>query len=161
MSTRGRSGISVIVEERAWRTSGADLAVKIRRAVPLALTRANVPDAAKLTVLLTGDANVKALNKQHRGKDKPTNVLSFPSADPDYLGDIAIAYGVTAREAVEAERPLANHAIHLAVHGVLHLLGYDHETPREADAMEALETEILAEMGIPDPYLAPKRAARL
>ena len=97
------------------------------------------------------------LNRDFRGKDKPTNVLSFPApANPEgHLGDIAIAYGVTAREAETAGKSLADHATHLAVHGVLHLLGYDHETDAEAEVMEPLEDAILAELGIADPYAAP------
>jgi probable rRNA maturation factor len=159
MSASGRPEIAIIVEEKAWRDVGIELVTKIRRAVRSALARADAPPSSKLTILLTADERVRALNKQHRDKDKPTNVLSFPSVQPDYLGDVAIAYGVTAQEAKEAGKPLANHAIHLAVHGALHLLGYDHEKPREAEIMEALETEILAKIGIADPYRVPGQAA--
>jgi probable rRNA maturation factor len=157
MSAREQPGISVIVEDKTWRRAGANLSAHVRRAARLALISAEASDSPRLTVLLTTDDRVRALNKQHRGKDKPTNVLSFPSENLDYLGDVAIAYGVTAREAEESGKPLANHAIHLTVHGVLHLLGYDHEKPREAEAMEALETAILAAMGIADPYRLPKK----
>ena len=110
--------------------------------------------AGALTILLADDAALRRLNREFRGKDKPTNVLSFPAApNPEgHLGDIAIAYGVTAREAAEGGKSFADHATHLAVHGVLHLLGYDHETEAEAAIMEPLETAILAELGIADPY---------
>ena len=159
MNARERPEISIIMEDTAWRRAGANLATQLRRAARHVLSSADASVSPKLTVLLTGDDRVRALNREHRGKDKPTNVLSFTSRDSGYLGDIAIAYGVTAREADESGKPLANHAIHLAVHGVLHLLGYDHEKPREAEAMEALETAILAELGIADPYRLPKKVA--
>ena len=159
MNARERPEISIIVENKAWRGAEANLATQLRRAARLALGSVDAPASQNLTVLLTGDDRVRALNKQHRGNDKPTNVLSFTSRDSGYLGDIAIAYGVTAREADESGKSLANHAIHLTVHGVLHLLGYDHEKPREAEAMEALETAILAELGIADPYRVPKKVA--
>lgn len=161
----GRSAsqhIEVIVEERGWRQAAPDVAAQIRRAAALAVRRGGGADhgALPLTVLLTDDERLRALNRTHRGKDKPTNVLSFPAAPgSDYLGDIAIAFGVARQEAEEAGKPLAHHAVHLAVHGVLHLLGYDHVNAREADAMEALETEILAEIGIPDPCRRRGRAA--
>lgn len=121
------------------------------------------------SLLLADDAEVHALNRQWRGKDKPTNVLSFPvdldggpagrpalaDAPGDYRGDIAIAYGVTAREAKAAGKTFADHAIHLTVHGVLHLAGYDHEAPADAKVMEPLEVKILKRLGVADPYAAP------
>ncbi len=144
--------IEVLLEEREWRRAAPDIAAQIRRAAGLTLGRAGRA-AVPLTVLLTNDERLRALNRTHRGKGKPTNVLSFPTVPgSDYLGDIAIAFGVARQEAEAAGKPLAGHAVHLAVHGVLHLLGYDHANAREAEAMEALETEILAEIGIPDPY---------
>ena len=111
------------------------------------------------TILLAGDKRLRALNRDFRGKDKPTNVLSFPSTDA-YAGDIAIAYGVTRQEAKEAVKNFADHAMHLVVHGVLHLAGYDHERPRDAKVMEPLEVKILKRLGIADPYTAPKEAIR-
>jgi len=93
------------------------------------------------------------MNARYRGKDNPTNVLSFPAeATPGYLGDVAIAYGVTREEASKTGKSLGDHTVHLAVHGALHLLGYDHEAARDAAKMEALEIEILAELGIRNPY---------
>ncbi len=116
-----------------------------------------VPDAAELSLLLTDDAHVRVLNNQWRGQDKPTNVLSFPSADEDdepgpLLGDVVVAQETTAREAAEEGRTFDDHLAHLLVHGLLHLFGYDHEDDDEAEEMEALETEILLGLGIADPY---------
>jgi len=107
-----------------------------------------------VTILLTDDDSVADLNQRFRGKAGPTNVLSFPApTNPeDHLGDIALAYGVCAREAVEQGKPLALHLQHLVAHGVLHLLGYDHLTEAEAEEMETLERRLLAGLGVPDPY---------
>ena len=111
-----------------------------------------------MSLLLTGDAEVQALNARWRGQDKPTNVLSFPAApagrlaEAPALGDIALAFETLAREAEAAGVPLADHYRHLVTHGFLHLIGYDHETDEEAERMEALETRILARLGVADPY---------
>lgn len=146
--------IEVIVANSEWREVSRVIAARIRRAGDAALDGAGDDASSTLTVLLTDDAQLRNLNKQFRRKDKPTNVLSFPASvlDSDRLGDVAIAYGVTAREARAGAKSFLDHAAHLTVHGVLHLLGYDHETPREANVMEPLETEILAGLGIADPY---------
>jgi probable rRNA maturation factor len=151
-----KSGPEVLIEESAWSGVSPDLVGRIKSAARLSLSRAPLADGKPfvLTIVLSGDAHLCELNKRHRGKDKPTNVLSFPSSADDYLGDIAIAFGVCEREAKLTGKPLADHTVHLAVHGVLHLLGYDHEVIRDAEMMESLETEILAELGIPDPYRA-------
>ena len=110
---------------------------------------------------------IRTLNSNWRGIDKPTNVLSFPalqptgSATPDdaprMLGDIAIAYETTRKEADDEQKPFDHHLSHLAVHGFLHLIGYDHENDDDAEAMEGLEREILAQLGIPDPYADRER----
>ena len=112
-----------------------------------------------VSVLYTDDKAIRVLNRNWRGKDKPTNVLSFPAADMVLprgearpLGDIVLAHGVMAREAKEQDKTLRNHVAHLLVHGALHLLGYDHEDDSEADAMERREKRILARLGIDDPY---------
>ena len=107
-----------------------------------------------LAVLLADDAAVRDLNRRWRGKDRPTNVLSFPAAASaaPWLGDVALAYETCAREAAEQGKALADHVAHLVVHGVLHLVGWDHQTDAEADEMEGLERDILARMGVPDPY---------
>jgi len=113
-----------------------------------------------MTILLTNNIKLRALNATFRGKDKPTNVLAFPDGTPGYLGDIAIAHGVAAAEAKREKKRLIDHAAHLAIHGTLHLLGYDHETAREAKVMETLETRLLAELGIADPYARGKATKR-
>lgn len=118
-----------------------------------------------VSVLFTSDEEVHTLNREWRGRDKPTNVLSFPMLEradllalapdgpPEMLGDIALAHGTCAREAAEKGVSLANHAAHLIVHGLLHLAGYDHEISTEdAENMEALEIKALAQLGIADPY---------
>jgi probable rRNA maturation factor len=112
------------------------------------------PLGEHLVVLLTDDAAVQDLNARFRGKDAPTNVLSFPAAaNPEgHLGDIALAYGVCAREAQAQGKALVAHLQHLVAHGVLHLLGYDHMTDDEAQEMEGLERVVLAGLGIADPY---------
>jgi probable rRNA maturation factor len=106
--------------------------------------------------LFTNDAAMRKLNAEWRGKDKPTNVLSFPAARGPLLGDIALAAETVAREARLADKPLEDHIAHLIIHGFLHLLGYDHEVERQAEEMEALERSALSRMGIADPY-APAR----
>ena len=111
--------------------------------------------------MLTDDSAIRALNRDWRGKDEPTNVLSFPAAAPGkagrarrMLGDIVIAYETVAREARAEGKPFDHHLAHLAVHGFLHLLGYDHETDARSRAMERLETRDPARLGVPDPYRA-------
>ncbi len=117
------------------------------------------------SLLFTSDAEVQTLNRQWRGKDKPTNVLSFPmltraellalspDGPPVLLGDVALAHETCAREAAEKGVPIEHHAAHLVIHGLLHLAGYDHEiSPEDAAEIEALETKALASMGIADPY---------
>lgn len=121
----------------------------------------------EIAVRLTSDAEVRQLNAQYRQKDKPTNVLSFPMIEADLidvltqnsddgevlLGDIVLAHGVCADEAADKGISVEDHATHLIVHGVLHLLGYDHQGDSEADAMESMERAALETLGIPDPYL--------
>ncbi|HSI16846.1 MAG TPA: rRNA maturation RNase YbeY [Sphingomonas sp.] len=121
----------------------------------------------EISIRLADDAEVQHLNAQYRQKDKPTNVLSFPMIQPDLLdtvttnsddgevllGDIVLAHGVCAREAAERGISITDHATHLIVHGTLHLLGYDHLGDDEAEAMEAIETDALASLGLSDPYL--------
>jgi probable rRNA maturation factor len=122
---------------------------------------------AELAVMLTDDAGIRTLNGNWRGIDKPTNVLSFPALPlsgaggpdeaPRMLGDIAIAYETTRKEADDEQKPFDHHLSHLAVHGFLHLIGYDHENDGDAEAMETLERQILAQLGIPDPYADRER----
>ncbi len=152
-----RADITFIVEEKLWRND-TRVPTLIRRAVREALAKsARRPRA--LTILLSGDEHLKELNTLFRGHARPTNVLSFPAGEKNYLGDVAIAYGVASREAKNEGKPFADHAAHLAVHGVLHLMGYDHENARDAKIMEALEARILARLGIANPYAPIREAA--
>lgn len=150
-------------------------ALELELAVSYALPRRGLPSAqsfrrwaqaaletrvrhADLALRLVDEREGRALNRHYRGKDYATNVLSFPAELPPgvelpILGDIVLCAPVVAREAVEQGKPLNAHYAHLTVHGILHLLGFDHENPLEADAMEALERQILATLGIGDPYL--------
>jgi probable rRNA maturation factor len=149
--------IEIEVEADAWLRDLPDAVGRVRAAAEAALKAANAEPDSEVTVLLTDDAEVKVLNADFRGKDKPTNVLSFPApafARP-HLGDVALAHETCAREAAEQGKPLAAHLSHLVAHGVLHLVGWDHQTEAEAEAMEGLERTLLAGLGIPDPYAAP------
>ncbi len=152
----------VLVVADCWQTE-PDAEAVVQRAVAVA---AEIVDAdigeAELAIMLTDDAGIRTLNSNWRGIDKPTNVLSFPALQPSgpggtddaprMLGDIAIAYETTRKEADDEQKPFDHHLSHLAVHGFLHLIGYDHEKDDDAEAMETLEQEILAQLGIPDPY---------
>jgi probable rRNA maturation factor len=149
--------VDIIVDSDLW-TAEPDAAEIVRRAIAQAADVVAATDA-ELAVMLTDDAAIGALNAQWRGIDKPTNVLSFPAPAslrgdaPVHLGDIAIAYETVAREAKSDGKPLAHHLAHLAVHGFLHLLGYDHESEPDGEAMEQQERAILARLGIPDPHV--------
>ena len=157
--------IDVIVESPRWASEpGAEETV--RRAIAEAARTLAAPrtNGAEVAVALGDDASVRELNRRWRGLDTPTNVLSFPAAArtggaSPHLGDIAIAYETTAREAEAEGKPFAHHLAHLAVHGFLHLLGYDHESEPEAERMEGLERLILKRLGVPDPYLTQETEA--
>lgn len=124
------------------------------------------PKDVELSIVFTDDAAIQELNASYRNKDKPTNVLSFPNFDLEpgepfpkqavpcecILGDVVIAIETVGREAKEQSKPLASHVSHMLVHGILHLLGYNHEAEKEAETMEALEVEILVQLGIGNPY---------
>ncbi|MBB5772287.1 putative rRNA maturation factor [Brevundimonas vesicularis] len=144
--------IEIEVEAEAWTGALPDAEAVVERAAQAALGAV----AGDIVVLLTDDAAVRDLNGRFRDKDKPTNVLSFPAPENAFphLGDIVLAYGVCATEAEAQGKTLADHLSHLVVHGVLHLLGRDHEDDAEAEEMEAEEREILAQIGVADPYLA-------
>ena len=152
------------IESPLW--DGQPLAEKTVRNSVLAAAAALSTAGGEVSIVLTDDSAIRSLNRNWRGIDKPTNVLSFPAlqptagAPPDaprMLGVIAIAYQTTRREADEEEKPFDHHLSHLAVHGFLHLIGYDHEKDDDAEAMEGLEREILAQLGIPDPYADRER----
>lgn len=167
------SDFAVLLEDPRWieAFSGAwageeGVVAWCERAVDAAIEGAEEGEAPlELSVVLTNDQHVQRLNKDYRGKDAPTNVLSFaaremgielpddmPDDMPEPVGDIIIAYETTAREARDADKTVSDHLCHLIIHGVLHLLGYDHQDEAEAEEMEALETAILAGLGIADPY---------
>ena len=157
----------VLVVAACWQEA-PDAESIIQRAIAAAAESVDADvGEAELAVMLTDDSGIRTLNGNWRGIDKPTNVLSFPALQPTgarkpgdaprMLGDIAIAYQTTRREADEEQKPFRHHLSHLAVHGFLHLIGYDHEKDADAEAMEALEIEILAQLGIPDPYADGKR----
>lgn len=140
--------IEVEIDEPAWAEALADPAATARRA---ALAAAG-DKVGEIVILLTHDAALQDLNCRFLSKDRPTNVLAFPDADTGRLGDIALAFGVCQAEASEQGKPFGHHLAHLVIHGVLHLIGYDHTADEDAAAMEALERRLLAEMNIPDPY---------
>lgn len=153
--------VDVLAESPLWEAA-PDAEAVVRRAISQAsaVVDPNGP-AAEVAVLLCDDATIAALNAQWRGRDEPTNVLSFPALPASgpmvsdgavHLGDIAIANETVVREAREQGRTVSAHLAHLAVHGFLHLLGYDHQTDSEAEHMEGLERAILAALGISDPY---------
>lgn len=166
--------LSVVAEVAAgdW-PAAIDWALLADRAAGAALAQtpfaglAHATIDVEVSVLFSDDAEVQCLNRDYRGKDKPTNVLSFPMLEPAeiaapgapaggelLLGDIVLAAETVAREASEKRISVADHATHLIVHGLLHLLGYDHEDEGQAEHMEALETRALATMGVGDPYAA-------
>lgn len=107
----------------------------------------------EFSILLTNDAHIQELNRDFRNKDKPTNVLSFPDGEDDYLGDIAISLQTIAKESREQDKDFYHHFIHMVVHGLLHLKGHDHEDDTEAEEMESLEIKILADIDIKNPYI--------
>jgi len=147
--------IDVEIEDPSWTDALPQAEMLARGAALMALDKEEAAHEG-VTILLTDDESVRDLNARFRGQDKATNVLSFPAPDnPErFAGDIALAYGVCAREAAEQGKTLAQHLQHLTVHGVLHLLGYDHIGDDEAEVMEDLERAVLAELGVPDPYAA-------
>jgi probable rRNA maturation factor len=151
--------IDIAVESDLWH-SIANAESLIARAVTAGIAEAGIRTmpGAELSVLLCDDAQIAKINLEWRGKDKPTNVLSFPAVTPaklktsPLLGDIAIAFETVQREAFAEDKHMADHLSHLTIHGLLHLLGFDHETPQEAQIMEACEIRALARLGIADPY---------
>jgi probable rRNA maturation factor len=147
--------IDIEIEAAAWTDTQPDAEALTRAAAEAVLAMEHLADR-NLVVLLTDDIAVQALNARFRGKDQPTNVLSFPTPpNPEqHLGDVALAYQTCAREAAEQGKTLAAHLQHLVAHGVLHLLGYDHMTDLEAEEMEGLERVVLAGLGVSDPYAA-------
>jgi probable rRNA maturation factor len=173
--------IDIMVDSPLWKAQRGVRAV-LQRAIGEAAAMA-ATSGGELAIVLTDDSAIRTLNRVWRGKDQPTNVLSFPTNAPPHslprkpgrlgvggaasgragepqgrvrlLGDIVIAYETMAREAMAEGRPFQHHLAHLAVHGFLHLVGHDHAADAEADAMEALEIAVLARLDVPNPYLTP------
>ena len=150
--------IDMSVEAGDWPDDAA-LTLLVDRAVSAAFTETAAAGPSELSIVFSDDAHIRTLNAGWRGKDKPTNVLSFPAFPfpkggklPPMLGDIVLAAETVKREATLEEKPFENHITHLVIHGLLHLLGYDHETDAEAEEMEAIERAALARLAIPDPY---------
>ena len=157
--------IEVIVRSARWRKRPT-AQTTVKKAI---LTAAKAVSTARseLAILISDDSAIRALNRDWRGKNAPTNVLSFPAAVPVkartpslYIGDVIIAYETTAREAIAEGKPFDHHLAHLAVHGFLHLLGYDHENDRGAQKMERLERKILKRLAVPDPYASRDAESR-
>ncbi len=162
--------IDIMCEAGDWPHDATEI---VRRAAEHAYVVAGPPDDAELCVVLANDAFVKELNKTWRGKDRPTNVLSFPTGaipfavggeplidiGPHLLGDVVLALETIAHEAADQKKTFSHHLAHLVVHGVLHLLGQDHEEDDEAEEMEALERDILEDLDIEDPYAGERGAA--
>jgi probable rRNA maturation factor len=166
--------ISISLEAGDWEAAVADVEQRVEAAARAAFDAADRPDIlgvapAEMSLVLADDALVRTLNRDYRDKDKPTNVLSFALLDgsddtddvlardegmPILIGDVILAFETVQREAREQGKSVEDHLTHLVIHGVLHLLGYDHLSDPDADRMERLETSILARMGIADPYSA-------
>src|SRR3984893_13589909 len=161
---RAKLKIDVLVDSDLWQDPAKARSL-VRRAVAQAAAQVAAATASttgtELAIVLTDDSAIRQLNRLWRGIDAATNVLSFPSKktadEPPHLGDIVLAYETIAREARAEGKLFAHHLAHLAVHGFLHLIGYDHETDDDAEAMEALEQTILAQLGLPDPYAERER----
>jgi probable rRNA maturation factor len=149
--------VDVLTESPLWQNEPSAEAV-VRDAIDAAADATSAPPG-ELAIVLTNDAAIRVLNRDWRGVDKPTNVLSFPASrssgtEPAMLGDIVIAYETLERECRAENKQFLHHLAHLAVHGFLHLMGYDHQTDSEADDMERIEISILSRLQVPDPYLA-------
>ncbi len=162
--------IEVTLHGGQWLGACAGAEAQVATAARLALARGGDGTALAggarviVDITLTDDPELRVLNRTYRGKDVPTNVLAFPAADPAespppgmplLLGDVVLAFTTIRREAEAQDKPFADHLRHLVVHGVLHLLGYDHQTSTDAAVMEAREIAIMAELGVPDPYRDP------
>jgi probable rRNA maturation factor len=157
MSQGGEVVIEVAIEAEAW--ASLEAPSQLARAAILAAvaeSRIKLAPNAEISVVLCDDAFIRALNREWRGHDEPTNVLAFPARDDPastpLLGDIVIAFEIASREAFEAGKPLRDHVAHLLVHGFLHLIGHDHKEAAAAETMEALERASLGRLGIADPY---------
>lgn len=154
--------IEVAVEEGSWNQAVTGIDEFCGRIVNAALNGSGVAlkPNGEISLLLTDDAQLRTLNEQYRGQDKPTNVLAFPGDSPGQaalgdawlIGDIALAFQTLEREALEQAKPFSAHMAHLLIHGTLHLLGFDHDTDEQANHMEQTEIRIMNDLGYPDPY---------
>jgi probable rRNA maturation factor len=167
LAARSALQIDVLVDSDRWKDAER-IKSMVRRAVAQAAAAVSTT-GTELAIVLTDDSAIRLLNRDWRGIDAATNVLSFPAKNAGtshHLGDIVLAFETIAREARNQGKPLAHHIAHLAVHGFLHLVGYDHERELEAAAMENFERDILQQLAIPDPYrpandrLRPSRSSR-
>jgi probable rRNA maturation factor len=151
--------IDVVVESELWKRKDR-IKTTARRAIAKAADMLTTP-SSELAIVLTDDSTIRLLNRNWLGLDAPTNVLSFPAGraggTPPFIGDIVLAYETIATEAEAEGKPFADHIAHLAVHGFLHLLGYDHVRKKDAEAMEAIERDVLRRLRIPDPYRHPAK----
>lgn len=154
--------IDLIVESGLW-NEPPKVKSLIRRALRAAAAALST-SSAELAIVLTTDSAIRLLNRQWRGIDKATNVLSFPTKDargePPHIGDVVLAYETVGREARDQGKLFADHLAHLAVHGYLHLLGYDHQRAKEAEVMERIERAILCRLDVPDPYRPAAKATK-
>ena len=150
--------IDVHIQDPIWSDELDDPDSVIRAAINAVWTFLDAPKIGELSLALVSDDTIKGLNREYRGKDKPTNVLSFPSIGPGaILGDIVLARETIIREAQDAGKSLFDHVTHLMVHGFLHLQGYDHQTDEQAGIMEAIEIKALAALHIDNPYKINER----
>jgi probable rRNA maturation factor len=150
----------MLVESELWKKTD-DVRPTVRRVVTEAAAMLST-SGSELAIVLTDDSAIRLLNRAWRGVDAATNVLSFPTGrargEPPFIGDIVLAYETVAGEARAERKPLAHHVAHLALHGYLHLLGYDHVRKKDAETMEQVERDILRQLAIPDPYRRPGKA---
>lgn len=155
-----KADIDILMNEPGWESALPEVEELLTRAVNTALEHLGASKVYEISLVLTNDTEIQELNRAWRGKDKPTNVLSFPQDEDALLGDIILALGVVEREAAEQSKTLTDHTAHLTVHGLLHLLGYDHEEDNEAEEMEALEIAICQKLGIKNPYVGDDKATK-
>ncbi len=155
----GKLEIDVTLVSPQWRETLPNIEKIVCRAVEHAWASVDVTADGEVSLLMSDDAAIRSLNRDHRGKDQPTNVLAFPMGEPIspggpiHLGDVVLACETVAREAARDVKTLEAHISHLTVHGLLHLLGHDHQNADQASAMEGIEITVLAELGYPNPYL--------
>lgn len=140
--------IDIAVKSRLW----PPLEKRIRKAAFAALEASNVKPGAEVSIVLADDEFVRELNHKYRDKDKPTNVLSFPADEEGTLGDVILAYETIEAEAAAQDKQFDHHLMHLIIHGILHLIGHDHESEKEAEHMESIEIRILESFGVKNPY---------